>query len=312
MKKALLFAALSAALVVSAATIAQAQGLSPAAPQARPQGLAADLLPPHEVTTVLASLGMRPLSRPIWRGDRYLVFAVDRHGREVRVVLDAHNGQVLAVRPSMRGFAQGGYPQGDYPYGNGAPPQGNGQGYGESYGRGYGQGNGQGYGQGYDQGYAPPPPPGYQRPYDPRYGATPPPPPGAVPGAPSPGGDEDYFDNDRQQGSLPAPRSASRVDPTGSVPRRAAAVAPKDKPARDAAPMPRPRPPLAKQNDTVPAAAPPQVAAQAPAKDANAKPVAIDPDKPKPSAQAEPRAEAKAEPRPEPKPDPKPGEAIRY
>ncbi|MGE3871276.1 MAG: hypothetical protein AB7F51_17430, partial [Pseudorhodoplanes sp.] len=141
-KWAFIFAALSAAFAV------------PATDDARAQNVAADLLPPHEVSTVIASMGMRPLSRPVWRGDRYVVFAIDRYGQEVRVVLDAHNGQVLAVRPSMRGFAQG----------HAVPPYG------------------------YDQGYAPPPPAGYppatgRAPYDPRYG-TPPVPPGAVPGAP--------------------------------------------------------------------------------------------------------------------------------
>ncbi len=176
MKRGFMFAAVSAAIAMSAAGSAQAQ-----------QGMAADLLPPHEVATVIASMGMRPVSRPIWRGDRYVVFAIDRHGQEVRVVLDAHNGQVLAVRPSMRGYAQGGYGQGA-----GAPPYGP------------------------DEGYAAPPPGGYPpaRSYDPRYGA-PPVPPGAVPGAP-PSDDEDYFDNDRQQGALPPPagaRTASRAQP---------------------------------------------------------------------------------------------------
>jgi hypothetical protein len=288
-KRAFILAALTAALVVPVATAAQAQG--------RNQGMAADLLPPHEVSTVIASMGMRPLSRPIWRGDRYVIFAVDRHGQEVRVVLDAHNGQVLAVRPAGRGFAPGGFAER-----NGAPPQG----------------YGQGYGQGYDQGYAPPPPPGYpparQAPYDARYGATPPPPPGAAPGAQPPASDEDYFDNDQQQGSLPpppgAPRAASREAPTGSVPRRVTAVAPKEKPAKDVMPVPRPRPELAKASDPkandpsangakpVPQAAPqaaakpevqqPQPVAKDASKDAP-KDVVIDPNKPKPEAKAGPK-----------------------
>ena len=33
---------------------------------------------------------------------RYIVAAVDRYGREVNVVLDAHDGQVIAVRPIAR------------------------------------------------------------------------------------------------------------------------------------------------------------------------------------------------------------------
>ncbi|MET0443902.1 MAG: hypothetical protein ABW151_04940, partial [Pseudorhodoplanes sp.] len=275
MKQALIFAALSAVLAAPVSGSAQAQGLPQAAP-----GMAADLLPPHEVTTVIASMGMRPLSRPIWRGDRYVVFAIDRHGQEVRVVLDAHNGQVLAVRPATRGFAQG----------NGARPFGG------------------------DQGYAPPPPPGYPSarpaPYDPRYGA-PPPPPGAIPGAP-PADDEEYFDNDRQQGSLPpppaGPRATSREavsrdgalgnQPTGSAPRRVTAVAPKDKSAkdtnakdtpgkdaqaRDVTPVPRPRPELAKADDPNMNGAKPDGAKPHGAKPAQAKPFAVRPAEAKPN-----------------------------
>jgi len=275
-----MLAALSVALAAPVASGAHAQGVH----QGAPQGMAADLLPPHEVTTVIASMGMRPLSRPIWRGDRYVVFAIDRHGQEVRVVVDAHNGQVLAVRPSNRGgFAQGGYGRDA-----GAPPQG------------------------YDQGYAPPPPPGYpaarQAPYDPRYGA-PPVPPGTVPGAPPPSGDEDYFDDDRQQGSLPPPpagaRTTSRDVPTGSAQRRVTAGAPKEKPARETqaketpakqiTPVPRARPELAKVNDANPGAA--KEAAKDVANHPAKKDVrVIDLNKPKPEAQAEP----------------KPGEAIRF
>lgn len=281
LKRALVFAVISAALAGPVTGRAQAQqGLPPGMPQGRAPEMAADLLPPHEVTTVIASMGMRPLSRPIWRGDRYVVFAVDRHGQEVRVVLDAHNGQVLAVRPSSRGFAQGGYGQGGYGQGAGAPPYG------------------------YDQGYAPPPPQGYpparQAPYDQRYGATPPPPPGAPP----PSDDQDYFDNDGQQGSLPLPPAGARTTsrdpharevPTGSVPRRVTAVAPKEKPAKDATPMPRPRPELAKLNDANPGA-PKDAAKDAPSDPAKKDVRVIDLGKPKPEAQAEP----------------KPGEAIRF
>jgi hypothetical protein len=289
----LIVAALSAALAVPVADGAQAQ-------QGRPQGLAADLLPPHEVSTVIASMGMRPLSRPVWRGDRYVVFAVDRYGQEVRVVLDAHNGQVLAVRPAARGFAPGGYAER-----NGAPPQG----------------YGQGYGPGYDQGYAPPPPPGYPprpAPYDPRYGATPPPPPGAAPGAPPPAGDDDYFDNDRQEGSLPpppnAPRAASREAPTGSVPRRVTAVAPKDKAAKDITPVPRPRPELAKANDPGSSGAKPQAAPQAAAKPETPQPAVKDAakDAANDPAKKDVRVIDLNKPKPEAQAEPKPGEAIRF
>ena len=66
---------------------------------AQAQGFAADLMPPYEVTTIITSMGMRPIGRPAWRAGRYIVAAVDRNGREVNVVLDARDGQVIAVRP---------------------------------------------------------------------------------------------------------------------------------------------------------------------------------------------------------------------
>jgi hypothetical protein len=70
---------------------------------AQAQPVAADLLPAYEVNTIVASMGMRPVGRPAWMRGRYVVAAIDRHGRDVNVVLDARDGQVLAVRPLGRG-----------------------------------------------------------------------------------------------------------------------------------------------------------------------------------------------------------------
>ena len=263
------------------------------------QGMAADLMPPYEISTIVTSMGLRPLGRPVWRGDRYVLFAVDRYGQQVRVVLDAQSGQVLAVRPAMRGYAQEG----------GVPPYG------------------------YDQGYAPPQ--GYPAPrpapYDPRYGATPPP-PGAVPGRPPvPGGEDEYFDDDQQQGARPphpgAPRMATRDVPTGSVSRQA--PAPKEKPVRDATPVPRPRPALARANEAAPAgpkAAPapqgaakpdpgkPQAASEAPRDPAKepAKEAAKEPAVAQSKAPAEVRVIDLGKQKPEAATPPKPGEAIRF
>ncbi len=214
--------ALALSISASFAGGAQAQGLNH-------QGVAADLMPAYEVSTIVASLGMRPLGRPAWRAGRYIVAAIDRYGREVNVVLDARDGQVIAVRPIAGGFG----------------PQRS----------------------GYDTGYAPPPP-GYPgqgpAPYDPRAGAASPPPPGVVP---------------------------------GGEPRRVTSLSPKDTRAKDAPPMPRPRPALAKVNDPKPEAAKPkpQAGAQELAGDSTRKDVrVIDLSKP----------EAKA--------DPKPLEGIRF
>ena len=203
--------------------------------------MAADLLPAYEVSTIVASMGLRPVGRPAWMRGRYVVAAIDGYGREVNVVLDARDGHVLAVRPLGRG----------------------------RFG---------------------PPPPGYGRPppYDPMDGRA------LAPGGPFPDDDE-FFDNDRQQSSLP-PRAPSRQatpsrDPsvTGNVARRAPPVR-RDAAPNDATPVPRPRPALARANDpgNKPAASATQPAAAAPAeaKPADAKPAAAE----KPG-----QAEAKAE-----------------
>jgi hypothetical protein len=268
-KRTIILAALATSISAGFSGAAQAQGLSQQGVNHQGpshQGLAADLMPAYEVSTIVASMGMRPLGRPAWRAGRYIVAAIDRHGREVNVVLDARDGRVIAVRPIAGGFG----------------PQRS----------------------GYDTGYAPPPPPSYGQwpgpaPYDPRAGASSPPPPGAELGAPPSNGDDDeFFDNDRQQGTLPpppaAPRSASapRELPTGSVPRR---EAPKHSGAKDATPMPRPRPALARVNDQKPEAAKPKPGMQELAGDTTKKDVrVIDLSKP----------EAKA--------NPKPLEAIRF
>jgi hypothetical protein len=233
-------------LIIAAFAVAMAATPSKAQP------VAADLLPAYEVSTIVASMGLRPVGRPAWRRGRYVIAAVDGYGREVNVVLDARDGQVLAVRPLGRGR------------------------------------------------FGPPPPPGYggQAPYDPMDGRALP------PGGPFPDDDE-FFDNDRQQGSL-SPRAPSReVAPvrepsvTGNVARRAPAVR-RDAAPNDATPVPRPRPALARANDpgTKPAASVTQPASAAPAdaKPADAKPADAKPADAKPAAAQKPgQAEAKAE-----------------
>ena len=59
------------------------------------------VLPPHEITTSVRSIGLQPVSRPVLRanGARYVLHAIDRRGVEVRVVADAMTGRVLAARP---------------------------------------------------------------------------------------------------------------------------------------------------------------------------------------------------------------------
>jgi hypothetical protein len=59
--------------------------------------LAVDLLPPHEVVTILRSTSFEPISRPVRQGVHYLVRAVDRYGEEVRVRVDALSGRIRSV-----------------------------------------------------------------------------------------------------------------------------------------------------------------------------------------------------------------------
>lgn len=284
--------------ILAAFAVATSVGL---ADNAQAQGYAADLMPPYEVSTIITSMGMRPLGRPAWRAGRYFVAAVDRYGREVNVVLDARDGQVIAVRPMAGGY--------------GSQPQ-----------------------YGYDPRYAPPPA-GYPRqaPYDPRFGPPPPPPPGDIPNGQPPSDDDEFFDNERQQSSLqphsqrPLPNSsqhslpqapgaprgttAARDLPTGSVPRRVSSLAPKDSAARDATPMPRPRPALARANDPTANGAKPDANRKAakPQPEIAAKDVAAK-DAPKaPSADpAKKDIRVIDMSKPEAKAAPRPDEAIRF
>ena len=309
MKQPFMFAVIAATLI----------GAAPA----KAQHVAADLLPSYEVSTIIASMGMRPLDRPIWRNGRYVINAIDRNGREVRVVLDAHDGQVIAVRPRMRDYVY------EPRYGAPPPPP-------QAYPRG-----------------GP-----YEPQYDQRYGA-PPVPPAAVPGRPPMDDDDEYFDDDRQEGSLMPPPAGPRVAPsaTGSVPRRITSIAPADrKPpngkaglnkdaSKNAAPVPRPRPAVANAKPDAPnktdapkatggvdaVAAKPSASdsgttdknaskpdnTQSDAKEAaNAKADNPEPAKPEPTKAEEPKSDVRvidmSKPKSPEKPEDKPGEAIRF
>jgi hypothetical protein len=57
-----------------------------------------DNLPPHEVAAIVRSLQLRPIARPVRWGSTYVVRAMNRDGDLVRVVIDAEEGDVLAIR----------------------------------------------------------------------------------------------------------------------------------------------------------------------------------------------------------------------
>jgi len=64
----------------------------------------AGAMPAFEAVTITRSMGLDPLSGPVWQNGSYVLRATDEDGRELRVVLDGHDGRVLAVRPLARRY----------------------------------------------------------------------------------------------------------------------------------------------------------------------------------------------------------------
>lgn len=77
-------------LVVATSALADPMRIAQAQP---------DVLPPHEIVTILRSTGFNPLDRPVRRGPNYVLRATDEGGEMVRVVVDARGGEVLSVTP---------------------------------------------------------------------------------------------------------------------------------------------------------------------------------------------------------------------
>jgi hypothetical protein len=55
-------------------------------------------LQPHEIIRIVRRAGMSPLSAPARRGRNYVLIAYNR-GEQVRVVVDAYEGEIVRVRP---------------------------------------------------------------------------------------------------------------------------------------------------------------------------------------------------------------------
>jgi hypothetical protein len=64
----------------------------------------AGAMPAFEAVTITRSMGLDPLGGPVWENGSYVLRATDEDGREMRVVLDGHDGRVLAVRPMARRY----------------------------------------------------------------------------------------------------------------------------------------------------------------------------------------------------------------
>ena len=87
------------AVVVAYASLALFSTGSAAEPSRTAPASASGFLPPFEAVTVARSRGLVPLGRPVLRGRTYVLTAVDRSGVEVRVIVDAHAGDIVAIDP---------------------------------------------------------------------------------------------------------------------------------------------------------------------------------------------------------------------
>jgi hypothetical protein len=65
------------------------------------------VLPPFEIMSIVRSTGLAPLTRPMRRGPYYVLVAVDRVGRQMRVVVDAQLGDIVNLRPALAAGSYG-------------------------------------------------------------------------------------------------------------------------------------------------------------------------------------------------------------
>jgi len=70
-------------------------------------GLPDPALPPYEIMSIVRSTGLAPLTRPMRRGPYYVLVAVDRVGRQMRVVVDARLGDIVNLRPAVAAASYG-------------------------------------------------------------------------------------------------------------------------------------------------------------------------------------------------------------
>ena len=234
--------------MVCAAVLALALA-SPAAaePATRLAQARSDVLPPHEILTILRSTALSPIGRPVRRGDTYVLRAIDEdYGDELRVVVDARNGEILSMTPADGGARTAAPGAGIGPAGP-MPPG--------AYRSGppsiiYEEGPPPGYGR--PPGAIAPPPPG-------RYSSAPPTGPSAAPptippsvsgatGSTPPSEPQDFAAPGNDAGPLPAPpeRFPQRAAPPPAAkpapPPRRAAAAPTSSTPPSSTPLPKPRP----------------------------------------------------------------------
>jgi hypothetical protein len=165
----------SLALGLAGAQPATAQLVYPGYP-AYPAFPGYAVIAPPEVTAIVQSNGMKPLTPPMRYGPSYMLRALDPNGQEVRVVVNARSGRIIAVRPVFGpryavvppyGRPAAGVPLAEDSYGpnprvaalppDADGPPGAGPGYGPGPGPGYPPGAAPAHGPGAGPGYGPPP-----------------------------------------------------------------------------------------------------------------------------------------------------------
>ncbi|MEX0752564.1 MAG: hypothetical protein WD073_06525 [Xanthobacteraceae bacterium] len=83
-------------IAIAVAIAAVSLAVLPAAPAVAQGALAS-----FEAVTIVRSMGLDPVGRPVRRGSTYVLRALDGYGQEVSVTVDARYGRVLSVQPAV-------------------------------------------------------------------------------------------------------------------------------------------------------------------------------------------------------------------
>lgn len=104
MKKGLIIGLAAAAVAAAVASLVSG-GVSAGPlrePVARADDGAAQTKPAHEIAAGVRAAGLDPDGAPVLRGRYYVVRALDRYGREMRVLADAQFGDILSIVSARR------------------------------------------------------------------------------------------------------------------------------------------------------------------------------------------------------------------
>ncbi len=68
------------------------------------------VLPPAKINGIVRSMGLMPTGQPVRQGHTYVVLAISRQGKSVRIIVDARFGKVLSVQRIIAVIPPGPYP----------------------------------------------------------------------------------------------------------------------------------------------------------------------------------------------------------